>query len=71
MGMLVEGEWKTVGLPRERENRFVRSTTTFRDRVTADGSSGFPVEAGRLPPIHLLGLSVGPPDRDPAQAQGA
>ena len=47
MGMLVEGEWKTDGLPRDREGRFVRSTTTFRDRVTADGSSGFPAEAGR------------------------
>ena len=47
MGMLVEGEWKTDGLPRDREGRFVRSPTTFRDRVTADGSSGFPAEAGR------------------------
>jgi len=26
---------------------FVRSTSTFRDRVTADGSSGYPAEAGR------------------------
>jgi glutathionyl-hydroquinone reductase len=47
MGMLVEGKWKTEGLPRDREGRFVRSTTTFRDRVTADGSSGFPAEEGR------------------------
>src|SRR5918997_6189751 len=47
MGMLVEGAWKTDGLPRGREGRFVRSATTFRERVTADGSSGFPAEAGR------------------------
>ncbi len=45
--MLVEGEWKTDGLPRDREIRFVRSTTAFRDRVTAGGSSGFPAQAGR------------------------
>jgi putative glutathione S-transferase len=45
--MLVEGEWRTDGLPLDREGRFVRSRTTFRGRVTADGSSEFPVEAGR------------------------
>ncbi len=47
-GMLVEGEWKTEErIPRDSEGRFVRSTTSFRDRVTADGSSGFGAEAGR------------------------
>ncbi len=47
-GMLVEGEWKTEdSIPRDSEGRFVRSTTSFRDRVTADGSSGFGAEAGR------------------------
>ncbi|MDP8952078.1 MAG: glutathione S-transferase family protein [Actinomycetota bacterium] len=46
--MLVEGEWKTEdSIPRDSEGRFVRSTTSFRDRVTADGSSGFGAEAGR------------------------
>ncbi|MDP9454303.1 MAG: glutathione S-transferase family protein [Actinomycetota bacterium] len=46
--MLVEGEWKTEErIPRDSEGRFVRSTTSFRDRVTADGSSGFGAEAGR------------------------
>jgi glutathionyl-hydroquinone reductase len=45
MGMLVAGEWKTEG--QREDGQFVRSTTTFRDRVTADGSSGFPAEAGR------------------------
>src|SRR3712207_3494098 len=49
MGVLVEGEWKTEGLPRDGEGRFVRSATSFRDRVTADGSSGFTAEAGRSP----------------------
>jgi glutathionyl-hydroquinone reductase len=46
-GMLVEGEWRTSRQQEDDEGRFVRSETTFRDRVTADGSSGFPVEAGR------------------------
>src|SRR5215218_11287367 len=47
-GMLVEGEWKTEErIPRDSEGRFVRSTTSFRDGITADGSSGFAAEAGR------------------------
>jgi glutathionyl-hydroquinone reductase len=47
-GMLVEGEWKTEErIPRDPEGRFVRSTTAFRDWVTADGSSGFEAQAGR------------------------
>ena len=47
-GMLVEGQWKTEErIPRDPDGRFNRSTTSFRDRVTADGSSGFPAQAGR------------------------
>ena len=46
-GMLVEGEWKTRRRLQGEDGRFVRAQTTFRDRVTADGSSGFPAEAGR------------------------
>jgi putative glutathione S-transferase len=46
-GMLVEGEWKTERQWQNEDGRFVRSTTSFRDRITADGSSGFPAEAGR------------------------
>jgi len=45
--MLVEGEWKTQKQFQNEEGRFVRSTTSFRDWVTADGSSVFPAEAGR------------------------
>lgn len=54
MGLLVEGKWvdkwydtKTTG------GRFVRTTTSFRNWITADGSpgpsgeGGFPAEAGR------------------------
>ena len=48
MGMLVEGVWKDV--PRDTRKtggEFVRTESVFRDRVTADGSSGFKAEAGR------------------------
>ncbi len=31
----------------DREGTFVRQAYTIRDRITADGSSGFPAEAGR------------------------
>jgi len=48
MGMLVEGTWtdrwydtKSTG------GRFVRSEAAFRDRVTADGASGFKAEPDR------------------------
>ncbi len=47
LGMLVDGEWTTRGIPKDKDGRFVRSETTFRERVTADGSSGFPAEKGR------------------------
>ncbi len=57
-GMLVEGEWKTEdSIPRDSEGRFVRSTTSFRDRVTADGSSGFGAEVGRY---HLYAANACP-----------
>jgi len=45
--MLVEGEWKTERQWKNTDGRFVRSTTRFRDWVTADGKSGFAAEAGR------------------------
>ena len=45
--MLVDGEWKTERQWQNTNGRFVRSTTTFRDWISADGSSGFPAEAGR------------------------
>lgn len=46
-GMLIEGEWKTENQWANEQGKFVRSSTSFRDRVTADGSSGFGAEAGR------------------------
>ena len=46
-GMMVDGEWKTEERFASENGRFVRSTTSFRDRISTDGSSGFPAEAGR------------------------
>ena len=57
MGLLVDGTWqddtgKEFG-SRDKDGHFVRTTTTFRNFVTADGSpgptgkGGFPAESGR------------------------
>jgi glutathionyl-hydroquinone reductase len=46
-GAFVEGEWKTERQWKNADGRFVRQATSFRDWITADGSSGFPAEAGR------------------------
>jgi putative glutathione S-transferase len=48
MGMLIEGVWKDVLRDtRATGGEFIRTESIFRDRVTADGSSGFQAEAGR------------------------
>jgi glutathionyl-hydroquinone reductase len=48
MGMLVSGTWfDDDPLPRDGGGAFLRPDSTFRDRVTRDGSSGFKAEAGR------------------------
>ncbi|MFT3767444.1 MAG: glutathione S-transferase family protein [Minicystis sp.] len=47
MGRLVEGRWTTEWYKPDAAGRFVRESASFRDRITADGSSGFPAEAGR------------------------
>ena len=47
MGRLVEGRWTTEWYQPDAKGRFVRGETAFRDRLTADGSSGFPAESGR------------------------
>jgi putative glutathione S-transferase len=48
LGMMIEGRWhagdvRTPGA----DGRFVRRESAYRHAVTADGSSGFPAEAGR------------------------
>ena len=49
MGVLIEGAWRDEELPQEvgRIGEFCRADSRFRDRVTADNSSGFKAEAGR------------------------
>jgi putative glutathione S-transferase len=49
MGVLIDGIWRDEELPQEtgRDGEFRRSDSRFRDRITADGSSGFKAEAGR------------------------
>lgn len=49
MGVLIEGQWRDEELPVEypKDGQFKRIDSSFRDRVTADGSSGFKAEAGR------------------------
>ena len=49
MGVLIDGEWRDEELPQEvgSSGEFRRTESRFRDRITADGSSGFGAEAGR------------------------
>ena len=48
MGRMVDGEWIKGWHDNGKTNgRYQRATTTFRDFVTADGSSGFKAEPGR------------------------
>src|SRR5438552_14589949 len=48
MGMLVDGVWHDDDpLPRDQGGSFVRPDSSFRDRVTRDGASGFKAEPGR------------------------
>jgi putative glutathione S-transferase len=47
LGQLVEGKWVSKREQEDTKGRFLRPSTTFRDRITADGSSGFKAESGR------------------------
>lgn len=48
MGRLVDGKWDTRPVrAAETDGRFKRKDSSFRGRVTDDGSSGFKAEAGR------------------------
>jgi glutathionyl-hydroquinone reductase len=49
MGVLIEGAWRDEELHQEvgRSGEFRRADSRFRDRITADGSSGLKAEGGR------------------------
>jgi len=46
MGVLIDGAWRDEELPQEtaKSGEFRRVDSAFRDRITADGSSGFKAE---------------------------
>jgi glutathionyl-hydroquinone reductase len=46
-GMMIQGKWTIERKDQDHNGRFKEKPTTFRDRVTTDGSSGFKAEAGR------------------------
>jgi putative glutathione S-transferase len=49
MGIVVDGQWRDEELPQEtsKAGEFRRADSRFRDRITADGASGFKAEPGR------------------------
>ena len=47
LGQLVQGKWTSKGEQEDSQGNFLRPSTAFRDRITADGSSGFKAESGR------------------------
>ncbi len=48
MNQMVDGRWSPEPFkPRVVKGSYERPDSTFRDRISADGSSGFPAEAGR------------------------
>jgi glutathionyl-hydroquinone reductase len=46
-GMMIDGKWTNEKYQQDQKGRFQRNPTTFRNRITADGSSGFPAVANR------------------------
>jgi glutathionyl-hydroquinone reductase len=46
-GMMIDGEWRNEKYQMDTKGRFQRNPTTFRNWITADGTSGFKAEANR------------------------
>ena len=59
LGILKDGKWISEREQEDDSGRFVRPSTTFRNSITADGSSGFKAEPGRYHLLYFLGLSLG------------
>lgn len=47
MGKLVQGRWVDEWYGKDTKGHFVRDDTQFADRISADGSTGYPAAAGR------------------------
>src|SRR5215468_6724365 len=73
MGVLIDGIWRDEELPQETgsSGEFRRADSRFRDRITADGSSGFKAEPDRLSPLRRARLPMGAPHPDLSRAQEA
>ena len=47
LGLLIGGKWVSEREQEDSQGKFIRPVTTFRNKITADGSSGFKAEAER------------------------
>lgn len=47
LGVLIDGKWVSERNQEDKQGKFIRPSTTFRNQITADGSSGFKAEPGR------------------------
>lgn len=47
LGVLADGKWISERNQEDEQGKFIRPSTTFRNQVTADNSSGFKAEPGR------------------------
>jgi glutathionyl-hydroquinone reductase len=47
LGILKDGKWIPERDQEDKDGKFIRPYTTFRDKITADGSSKFKAEPGR------------------------
>jgi glutathionyl-hydroquinone reductase len=47
LGILKDGKWIPEREQEDTDGKFIRPSTTFRDKITADGSSKFKAEPGR------------------------
>ncbi|MBW4663515.1 MAG: glutathione S-transferase family protein [Chroococcus sp. CMT-3BRIN-NPC107] len=47
LGVLKDGKWIAHRDQEDEQGKFIRPSTTFRNQITSDGSSGFKAEVGR------------------------
>lgn len=47
LGVLADGKWISERNQEDEQGKFIRPSTTFRNSITADNSSGFKAEPGR------------------------
>lgn len=49
MGLQINGDWDAdASMIPLKAGRYVRELSRFRERITADGTSGFPADRGRV-----------------------